>query len=205
MKKNIAALLAGLLAFLVAGPAAAGASVSVGYLVDSSIEVESDFGDGDIEDGDGFSLQGSFDVAESLFLYGDYFTREFEDDFGDTLDWDTLRLGVGYAFEAPIYIGVNFEELEVGVSGDSDSTDGFGARIGTRLPLGEVLYFNGELGVTILDDATAADLAVGLGFQVNQTFSIFADYRVTAYEPDDNPDDLTLTLSDLRLGARVDF
>jgi hypothetical protein len=204
-KSNLANIaLLGALATSICGPANAGGSLSLGYVADSQLELDSDFGSDEV-DGDGFSLQGSFDITDNLFAYGDYYTRTLEDAFGE-FDWNTMRIGIGFSFDnVPIYIGVNWEDVEIEIEGDSDSEDGFGIRAGGRLPLGERFALLGELGYTVLDEASSADAAIGVSVTLNETASIFADYRATVYEPDDNPDDVTLTLNDLRLGVRFDF
>lgn len=183
----------------------AGGSLGVGYVFDSNLEVEDDFGRGKV-DGDGFMLQGAVDLTESVFLFGDYFTRDF-DDIGGSFEWNTMRLGLGYAFEGvPIWIGAGYEQVEIDLGGGfSDDIDGIAARVGTRLPMNERIAFVGELGAAALDDATSADLMLGFALAVNDQFSLTADYRLTLYVPDDDPNDTEITLDDITVGVRVDF
>ncbi len=182
----------------------AGGSVALAYIPESNIEIDSDFGSGDV-DGDGFSFQASFDITKSVFLYGDYFDREFEGN-GESLDWKTGRLGVAFLIpNSPVWIGANLESIEIGFDGGSEDETGFGIRAGLRLPVGERFAFTGELGYSDIADATALDGALGFALTIQGGLGVFADARLTQYEPDDDPDNIEFNLTDYRVGVRYDF
>jgi hypothetical protein len=209
MIRKIAA--ASILAFA-SSSAVAGGSLIAGFIVNSDFE-ETEPGFQDVKgDGNGFSLQGSLDVTEDLFVYADYYNRDLEVDLdafglpGETLDFDlsNTRAGLGYLLpNTAVYVGLNYERYKLGFEGSSQTTKGFGLRLGGRHPLTNALSLTGEAGYVSLDDADGFDFAVGIDFAVSPTLSLIGDFRYLEIGLDNS--DIEDTVSDLRIGVRFNF
>lgn len=105
-------------------------------------------------DGDGFGINGSFEIAESWFIGAGYSQADF--DFG--VDLDQLALGVGWhttmSNASDLYALVQYVEAEVSASGlGSIDEDGFGVTIGVRGMVTDTVEIGGSIGYVDLGDA----------------------------------------------------
>jgi predicted porin len=192
--------------------ALAGGSLIAGFIINSDLK-ETESGFEDVKgDGNGFSLQGSFDITEDLFVYADYYDRDLDLDLdafgfpGETIGFDlsNTRVGLGYLLpNTAVYVGLNYERYKLGAEGSSQSTNGFGLRLGGRHPLTNALSLTGEAGYVSLDDADGFDFAVGLDYAVTPTVSLIGDYRYLQIGADDS--DIENTVKDVRIGVRFNF
>ncbi len=138
----------GLTLFVFAAPALAG-DLSYNYfqLGYRWVELDEDPVPGVSVDGDGFKLDGAFEVGESWFITAEYSTVEF--DFG--IDFDQLGVGVGYHVDmspnADFFATLSYVSAEVSASGfGSVDEDGFGAEIGVRGMVSDKVELAGSLG-----------------------------------------------------------
>ena len=140
------------LAFALVAPAVVQAEVDYNYLEIGYISTEIDTGFGDA-DGDGFALEGSFEVNDSYFVFGDYTSSDIEG-----FDFSTLALGVGYhsSTDAAVQFvargGFARAELDAGVFGDA-SENGFIVSAGGRGELNEQFEWGLLLNYIDLDDS----------------------------------------------------
>lgn len=198
MKRHIFAAVA---ACCLTGPAVAatGNNYVDGYFLLSEIDVETPFGDAD-DDGDGVGVKGAFQVAERVFLTGEFQTVEY-DDFD--VDLDQLRLGAGMgpgmgANGQGVYGRVEYATLDF----DNEDDDGLVGTLGYAVPVSQQFRLHGEVGYAYLDDVDGPELLAGASYRVAQNLSLFGDYRMSFLEADGGGD---LDLSDLRLGVRFNF
>jgi len=141
------------LGFAVAGIVAAPAladDLNYTYIEGGYVDTELD---GGIDvDGDGLLLEASFAITESLFVAGGYTTQDF--DLG--VDYDRVQVGVGgHVSLAPNFdlVGqLSYVDVTVDTPfGDFDD-DGFGAMVGVRSRILEVVELEGGLSYVDLDD-----------------------------------------------------
>ena len=122
MKKSLLAL-----TLLAALPFAASAAegVSWNYVEGGYVATNTDGGDAD-----GWALGGSFAIAPNFHLFGNYGNQKID---GTSIDFDQLRLGVGYNREispkADLVTRVAYEKFDAG--GISDY-NGWSAEVGVR-------------------------------------------------------------------------
>lgn len=165
------------------------------YLVSTNLEIG-----GVDDDGDGFGISGSFRVGEQAFIDAEYQSTE-TDDF--EIEIDQLRLGLGFhSMESTA--GLTFygqgEYLQFDANGDDE--DGFGLHGGILIAATEQLRFKGELGYLTLDDVDGLEYTLGASFDITPNIGLFADYRLTGLEDDNNNE---LDLTDVKLGVSMLF
>jgi len=137
--------------------------------------------------GNGYSIAGSFELGESVFIAGGYSQADL--DFG--VKADTLSLGVGYhvglSDNVDFYGTLSAVRVEASISGfGSEDEDGYGAEIGVRGMIGERFELSGSLGyVDLGDGADGTEVGAGLQYYISDAFSIGltldVDEDVTAY------------------------
>ena len=66
----------------------------------------------------------------------------------------------------------------------------------------EQLRFKGELGYLTLDDVDGLEYTLGASFDITPNIGLFADYRLTGLEDDNNNE---LDLTDVKLGVSMLF
>jgi hypothetical protein len=134
--------------------------LSVGYE-----RVDLDAGGVDI-DGDGFGVEGSFEISESFFLFGGYTAAELE----STVDVDFLSAGVGWhtplSEQMDFVAGFSYENVDT----DFGDEDGYGVNVGLRYQATDAVELNG--GINYIDygndgDDTAFGLRVLVGVTDN--------------------------------------
>jgi len=194
MKRELIAAIAAC-SFAAPALAATGNNYVDGYFYLSDIDV----GPAD-DDGVGVGVKGGFQVADQVYLTGEYQTVEY-DDFN--VDLDQLRLGAGFGpgmgtKGQGIYGRAEYVKFDI----DSEDDSGIGGHVGYALPLSDQFRLNGEVGYLLLDDSDGPELLIGGTYRVAQNFGIFADYRASFLDGDHGGD---LDVSDLRIGARFYF
>ncbi len=206
---RMGAALAG--AWMVAGPLTAHAGsfdfLDGYYVPDSSMELQGPvIGSVDSDGGDGFGLRLSAMLGENVFLAGEYQSNNYDGFDGADLntDLDETRIGLGYAGQAvPVYLQVQYVRSELQIPNDSATDSGYAAHLGFRHDLGELFTVEANVGYLDIGDAgSGLEYLVGAGIRLDQNFGIFADYRVTDLE---NDDDQSVKVSDIRAGLRFRF
>ena len=158
--------------------------VQAGY---QEIDIDADALSGIDIDGNGYSVGGSVELNDNVFVGVSYGKADF--DFG--VDFDELSLGVGYHVpltdNADFYGMLSYVRAEVSASGfGSVDDDGYAATIGVRGMIGERFELNGSLGYVDYGDG-GDGTAFGAGVLYNFTdaiaagFSVDIDEDVTAY------------------------
>ncbi len=148
MKSKLLAIAVGCLAV----PVAATAEVVFNYLEAGYVNTEIDTGFGD-EDGDGFSLAGSFDINNDFFLFGDYASADIA-----FVDFSLLKLGGGFRTSAggPAQLVATAAfaraEADAGPFGDA-SDNGFALAFGARGEFSPVVEWDLFLNYIDLDDS----------------------------------------------------
>jgi opacity protein-like surface antigen len=205
MKKQriaVAALLAG--AVSVPALAAGGPSYIDGYYVSGGVEFEvEDLGTFD-DDGDGFGAKGELAFAKTAFITGEYQSLKYDD---SDLDLDQLRLGLALGPGAGngngIYGGVEYVNIDLGETEDDDGEQsGIAGHLGLAGYITPLLRLYGQGGYVKLDDVDGPELLVGGAFDLSPNFALFADYRFTQLEDDQNDQ---VEFDDFRVGARFSF
>ena len=157
------------------------------------------------DDGSGFGLSGAFRVGDQAVIDAEYQSAE-TDDFD--IEIDQLRLGLGlHSVESTsgmtFYGQVEYLQFELAAPGvGSDDEDGFGLHGGVLIAATEQLRFKGELGYLTLDDVDGLEYTFGATFDITPQFGLFADYRLSALEDDDNDE---TDLTDVKLGVSMLF
>jgi len=135
-----------------------------------------DDGNGDA-DGGVLSIDGSFEVGESFFLFAGYGTGELEDDLGFSVDVDTLRAGVGFhtamSERFDLVATLSYENADISAFGLSVDDSGVGASVGVRFAANEKFELNGGINyadrgdLEPLIDETAVKAGVLYNFTEN--------------------------------------
>jgi hypothetical protein len=171
-------LLALAVAAALAMPAAAAArELNFNYLEVNYLNVDVDFSESFVDNGDsvslktdsdgGFQIGGSWQVWENLHLFGEY--AEASQDIkatlviaGDTFveedDFDVIRwrLGVGYAYPVSsilsVYGRLSFDRIEFDFDGFTDKDDGLGAEVGALWAAMPQFHLQGYVRYTSVGD-----------------------------------------------------
>lgn len=194
MKRELIAAVAacGLAAPAIAAP---GNNFVDGYGLYSDV----DFGPAD-DDGLGVGVKGAFQIADRVFLTGEFQTLEYDD---SNVDLDQFRFGAGFgpgmgSNGEGLYGRVEYASLEF----DNDEQDGIAGTVGYALPVSPQLRLHGEIGYLYLDDVDGPELLIGATYRIAQNLSLFGDYRASFLDVDGGGD---VDLSDLRFGVRFNF
>lgn len=178
--------------------AAPGNNFIDGYGLFSDIDPEGAGSD----DGIGAGVKGGFQVADQIFLTGEFQTVEYDD---SNVDLDQIRLGAGFGpgmgpNAEGLYGRVEYVNVDFSPGGDDDGVAG---AIGYGLPLNQQFRVHGEVGYVYLDDSDGPELLLGATYRLAQNLGVFADYRMSFLNFDGPGGDLDL--SDLRVGVRFTF
>lgn len=200
-----AMLFGGLLAASSAATAADMAYLDIYYIADSTLEFDFD-GAAAVEsdDGDGFGVKLAAMLGESVFLSGEY--QSTDNDFPTaTATVETTRIGLGYKTPWPLYGLVEYvrNDLEVAqtlFSGEGEES-GWGGHLGLKADLARYVTLDARVGYLDVGDSDGLEYVVGLGFNLDRSFGLFADYRVSQLENDDGE----ATVEDVRAGMRFRF
>ncbi len=155
---------------LLAFSASASAEFDYNYFGVGYERVNLDDGTFDV-DGDGFGVEGSFEVGESLFIFADYAMAEFEE-LGITVDADTASVGVGWHTEisntVDFVAGLSYEYIDVSALGIGIDDNGFGLGVGMRYQATDKVEVNGGIDYVDYSDG-GDDTSFGLGFLYSLT------------------------------------
>ena len=159
------------LAMFLAAPAIAD-SPSYNFVQANYQSVNLDLGGGSDVDGDGFGLGGSFEVGDSMFVFASYATTGFDFD----VDLNQLQVGLGYhaglTDNTDFFATLAYVAAEVEVPGDSADDSGYGAAIGVRSHVSDLIQLIGE--VAYVDFGNGGETAVGgsIWFNLTDSFAL---------------------------------
>jgi len=127
-------------------------------------------------DGDGFGLNGSFEVGESFFIFAGYSAGEFEEQ-GITVDLDSLNAGIGWhtplSDKVDFVTGLSYEYIDVSALGQSIDDNGIGLGVGLRFQASEAIELNA--GINYVDMGDGGDdtgFGVGMLYGVSENVDI---------------------------------
>ena len=146
---------------------------SYNFVAGSWQTLELDGGGVDV-DGDGFSINGSFDVLNNWHIAGEYSSNGF--DFG--VDLNRLALGGGYhsgiSETTSFYADVSWVnwEVDTGSTFGSIDDDGYGVEIGLRSNITDRLELAGGIGYIDFGDGGDDTLLNGGAWYRFDTFSL---------------------------------
>lgn len=186
-------------------------AIALFYIPDTELSITSP-GNPDLKSdgGYGIGVRGHVMVAPKVFLSGEYQNDRF-DGFNGAASTDTdaitTRVGVGVGSADGFYAVADFIRLNTtlltGGTTVSSSSDGYGLHGGINVPLIGSLRLLGELGyINLSEGGKGLEYRAGLDYQFSDLFSVFADYRHTTLEADDNTEG---TLSGVRTGLALHF
>jgi opacity protein-like surface antigen len=143
-------ILAATTASLLCLPAAGFAQFSYTSAEFNYVDVEVDVGPFNV-DGDGFSLGGTYTVAETFFIGGSY--EDYDLDFG--VDGEVLRIGGGYFHpldeDLDFVATLHFLDVEVSAGNQSADDDGIALAGGIRAQLTEEIQVDALLEYVDMD------------------------------------------------------
>lgn len=195
MKRSVELIGAGL---LLGASLQAQAAVEVrAALAGGAGEIESPGFDAKIKDFVGGDFRARFEAGEHVFLRGQYVTLsgdEFRTD-GQTYDIDTdldvLRLGAGYGSDwkaIRLYAAIEYIDLDLGIEGESDSTDGIGGSVGIGDQGKSNWAWNLELSVLRLDDLDGASIDASVGYRFTPSLTGLIGVQSYSFEDKDDSD-----------------
>lgn len=176
-------------------------NVDVYFVPSSELEVVIPGFGSATDDGDGFGVKGELTSGVILFN-GEYQSTSYDD---SDVDVSNLRLGVGVQTESNPHFGAYVEFVSTDF--DDATADGFGLQGRVKYNVNDSFELVGQLGyISVEDDAAdtfaGPEFLLGLAYKVTPNFGLFADYRATQRQDDD---DLELNSNDFRVGARISF
>lgn len=124
-------------------------------------------------DGNGYGLYGSFEIGDSMFGFAGYVKTNF--DFG--VDQTQLQAGLGYhaglTDNTDFYASLAYVDAEVGASGFGSADDsGYGATIGVRSIVSDLIEFYGEVVYLDFGDGDNTSLGAGIWFNLTDSFAL---------------------------------
>ena len=165
--------LAVLLSIFLAAPAMA-ESPSYNFIQAGYQSIDLDLGAGFDVDGDGYSLGGSFEIGDNVFVFASYGTSEF--DFG--VDLNQLQAGLGYHLgltdNTDFFASLAYVDAEVEASGFGSADDsGYGASIGVRSNVSDLIELVGEIAyVDFGDGGDSTAIGGGIWFNLTDSFAL---------------------------------
>lgn len=148
------------------------------YVEAAYVDTERDAGPFDV-DGDGLALKGSLSITDTVFVFADY--NSYDYDFG--LDATGYELGAGMRWglkpELDLTADVAYVHAEVDLPGGGDfDDDGLGLGVGLRSRVHDQIEVQGGIRYVDLDDSDTfltlggryyftETVAVGLGLELN--------------------------------------
>lgn len=144
------------------------------------VDIDIDFGPISV-DGDGFSIGGTFEVAEDFFVGG-----SFEDyDFDAGVDGEWLELGGGYFHtlddDLDFFATLNLVDIEVSGFGSSASDDGLAIGGGIRARLADTVEVDALIEHVNLDEGDSdTGIEVRGRYYINDGFAVQAKYSTVS-------------------------
>lgn len=210
MKRSKIVLLAGAALAAPFTVSAVGDSYIDGYgVVSADIESRIDAIDATADDeGDGAGLKARIGLG-GVFLTGEYQSVDYDD---SDIELDQGRVGLlfgpGAGTGTGLYGGGEYVHFKYTYPATpvsdrhEEEQDGLAGHIGFGLGLVPMVHVYGQVGYVKLDDYDGPEYLIGASVQLLPFFGLFADYRATDFEDDDNNE---LNLDDVRVGARLFF
>lgn len=165
------------------------------------------------DDGDGYGFKAQFMLTPTFFIHGEYQAIDYDEDDDTGLlkdDLNTYRIGGGFFVEPtePVFIKAEYIGVDLGDTDDGDENidedyNGYGIHAGALGHIGEALSLTASIGYINLDGTSGYEYLVGAGFQFTDMLGVFADYRGTQLELDEDEGDFDL--ADFRAGVRLVF
>lgn len=150
-------------------------SPSFNYFQVGFQSVELDAGVFDV-DGDGFALEGSFEIGENLFGFANYGQTDFDNDFEVTKLQVGLGARAGISDRTDFFARVAYVEGEFSAAGFIPSDDsGYGLGIGVRSNVSDLIELYAEIAYVDLgdgSDSTGTAFGGGIWFNLNETFAL---------------------------------
>lgn len=153
---------------------------SYNFVAGSWQTLELDGGGVDV-DGDGFGINGSFEVASNWHIGGEYSSTGF--DFG--IDLNRLALGGGYHTDisatTSFYADLSWLnwEVDAGSGLGSVDDDGYGFEVGLRSNITDRLELAGAIGVVDLGDGGDDTILNGAAWYRFDTFSLGLNVEIS--------------------------
>ena len=124
-------------------------------------------------DGDGYGLLGSFEIGDSMFGFASYGKTDF--DFG--VELTQLQAGLGYRVgltdNTDFYASLAYVEADLDASGFRSSDDsGYGATIGVRSIVTDLIELYGEVAYVDFGDGDNTGLGAGIWFNLTDSFAL---------------------------------
>ena len=124
-------------------------------------------------DGDGYGLSGSFEIGDYMFGFASYGKTDF--DFG--VDLTQLQAGLGYHHRdtdnPDFYASLAYVEAEAEASGFGSVDDsGYGATIGVRSIVTDLIELYGEVAHVDFGDGDNTALGAGIWFNLADSFAL---------------------------------
>ena len=148
-------------------------------------------GDTDFEPS-GYFVQGSFEVHENLFIFGNYADL---DDSQDSIDVDAEQYSVGAGYKAAasdtvsIYAALAYVKVEAeaasGALSAQEDDDGYGIELGIRAQETENLEINASISYAKTDEDDGISLSLGTVYYFTSNFGLVAGIGT---DTDDNRD-----------------
>lgn len=139
----------------------------------------------DIEDMKGFSIRGSVEVSDLIYVKGDYSARTEEEDGAPDFDANTSLFGVGAKFAlgdtTALYTEAQYRNVDVEISNKSDSEDGYALAAGVRSMIADKTEFYGEIAHVDIDGAST-EFTVGGRQYLTENIGVFAQYQRDDYD-----------------------
>lgn len=127
-------------------------------------------------DGDSFTIDGAFEIADQIFLFAGYSTGDL-DEAGVSVDLDTLAAGIGWhtalSDEIDFVAGLSYEYIDLGSGGLSVDDNGLGLGVGLRFSASQQVEITG--GINYVDYSDFGDdtsFALGALFDVTDNIAI---------------------------------
>jgi len=190
MKKTC---MVGLVAALLAAPAAFAGSMPAGSLGAYYSMVDTGF-----DDGDGFGIRGWASLNGPWFVHGEYAMLGLDDSGADI---DELRLGGGFAGEIQRGTMWLVKGEYISFGGDADEA-GFGVHGGLMFMASDAFGLFGTLGYLTTDNTDGLEFNVGGKMAFTKEWAGVVDYRSYMGNLDPNGD---FDVDELRLGASYSF
>ncbi len=139
---------------------------------------------GSDDNADGFTLRGSKELGDIMYINGEYSIRTLDDSTNniltdDDIDFNTATIGLGVKFpvgdNTAVYSEANYINLKSKGLGQSDTEVGRNVAFGVRSMISPSTEIYGELANTEIF-STATEATAGIRQYFNDNLGVFAEY-----------------------------
>jgi len=125
-------------------------------------------------DGDGYGLEGSFEIGDNMFAFAGYASFDADYDIDGTF-WEA---GLGYHtgisdntdfFAKAYYLD---QSIDLGVFGGTQDDDGYGVGIGIRGNVTDLIELFGEINYEDIGDDAITEFGAGIRFNLSDSFAL---------------------------------